>query len=162
MEGTLTSPSLHYTSEVLSDQLPPYNSQLYLGIFLKKADGSEGNLIGDGGVHHLGTNGEWPELSYRFRMEYWGRGYATEFIGSFMGFWWSLPREETSIQIRPGTIGLNDTPTKVVAERVYASVKLENKASQRVLQKAGFQRFEEKGQIWLTHWLQKITDSPHY
>lgn len=64
------SPSLQYTKDILSMEVPPHNSDLYLGIFLNKSDGNEGVLIGDGGIHHINTKGEWPELSYRFNMEY--------------------------------------------------------------------------------------------
>lgn len=32
-------------------QAPYHNSHVYFGIFLKKSDDSEGELIGDGGVH---------------------------------------------------------------------------------------------------------------
>ena len=44
-------------------QLPYENRHVYFGIFLKNSDGSEGNLIGDGGVHKMisETSG-WPEL----------------------------------------------------------------------------------------------------
>lgn len=49
---------------------------------------------------------------------------------------------------------MENTPGSIpqVAERVYASVKLDNKASKRVLEKAGFESFEVRGQDWQTHW----------
>ena len=150
MEGNNMSPDISYTEIMLEDELPPYDSQIYLGIFLKKSDNSDGDLIGDGGIYHLQTQGEWPELSYRFKKEYWNNGYATEFVIAFMRFWWSLPREPTTLQVHPSSVGFQNTHQ--ATERVYASVKLENKASQRVLEKAGFKLFEGMGSDWLTHW----------
>lgn len=39
------------TEMELNDELPPHNSShLYLGIFLNNSDGSEGDIIGDGGI----------------------------------------------------------------------------------------------------------------
>ncbi len=81
------SPNLSYTKSMLEEELEPCDSQIYLGIFLNNSDGNEGDLIGDGGMHHLRTQGEWPELSYRFKKEYWNKGYATEFVIAFMQFW---------------------------------------------------------------------------
>lgn len=152
MEGNNMSPNVSYTEEILEDQFPPYHSQVILGIFLKKSDGSEGDFIGEGGAHHLRTTGEWPELSYRFKKQYWNRGYATEFAKSFMRFWWNLPRETVNLQVRPTTVSNEDT-SSIIRERVYASVKQGNKASQRVLYKTGFELFNGTDQDWYTEWL---------
>jgi len=70
MGGENISPNLSYTKSMLEEELEPCDSQIYLGIFLNKSDGNEGDFIGDGGIHHLRTQGEWPELSYRFKKEY--------------------------------------------------------------------------------------------
>lgn len=142
MGGENMSPNLSYTKSMLEEELEPCDSQIYLGIFLNKSDGNEGDLIGDGGMHHLRTQGEWPELSYRFKKEYWNEGYATEFAIAFMQFWWSIPREPTRLRVRSNSVGFQDTP--LVVERVYASVKQENKASKRVLEKARFELFDVK------------------
>ena len=150
MEGNNMSPDLTYTKLMLEEELVPSDSEVHLGIFLKKSDGYESDLIGDGGVHNLRIQGEWPELSYRFKKEYWNKGYATEFATAFMQFWWSLPREPTRLQVRPNSVDFQNTP--MVTERVYASVKQENKASKRVLEKAGFELFEDIGNDSLTHW----------
>ncbi len=81
-------------------QISCRNPHLYFGIFLKNSDGSEGELIGDGGVHKIGlTHTEWSEFGYKFRKEYWGFGYATEFVCTFMQFWWNLPRMNARIEV---------------------------------------------------------------
>ena len=122
-------------------QAPYHNSHVYFGIFLKKSNGDEGDLIGDGGVHKFVSDQTgWPEFGYKFKKEYWGCGYATEFAKAFLEFWWSLPRTETRIQIAPSSVYLQDTPK--VVEQVYAWTTVDNIASQRVLQKAGFESFE--------------------
>lgn len=59
-----------------------------------------------------------------------------------MQFWWSIPREPTRLRVRSNSVGFQDTP--LVVERVYASVKQENKASKRVLEKARFELFDVK------------------
>lgn len=157
--GNNMSLDLNYTKQLLDEELPPHEYDLTLGIFLKKSDRSEGDLIGEGGVHHLRTKGEWPELSYRFKKEYWNKGYATEFAIAFMRFWWNLPREATVIEVRPKTVLQQDTPRvsqqdiPKVAELVYASVKKNNEASEKVLKKAGFEFFDaDMGDDGVTHW----------
>ena len=118
-----------------------HDSHLYFGIFLKKNDGTEGDLIGDGGVHKFVSNKTgWPEFGYKFKKAYWGQGYATEFAIAFMDFWLSLPRTQRSILVAASSINYQNTLD--VAELVYAWTTFENKASQRVLQKVGFEVFE--------------------
>lgn len=140
MEGQNMSLDLASSKDRLIEELVTSDSDLCLGIFLKKSDGSEGDLIGEGGLQNLLTEGEWPELSYRFKKEYWNKGYATEFVTAFMQFWWSLPRESANLKVRPNSVGLHHTG--LVEERIYANVKPENKASQKVLEKTGFNMLE--------------------
>ena len=152
MEGKNISPSKDYTGKLLKDQLPPYRTDIILGIFLKKSDGNEGDLIGDGGMDNLRTEGEWPSLNYRFKTEHWRKGYATEFGKAFMKFWWKLPDEPRTLQVRPNSVN-DQLDRSTVTERVYASVKIENEASQKVLEKIGFELFDaEMGDNGLTHW----------
>lgn len=68
-----------------------------------------------------------------------------------MKFWWNLPREPANLEVRSNSIDLENT-FKVegrlkVTEQVYASVKQENKASIKVLKKAGFELYEENYSI---------------
>lgn len=135
----LVSTDLNCSEDRLKKELPPYSSRLYLGIYLKKSDGSEGDLIGSGGMQNLHTLNGWPDLGYQLKKEYWNNGYATEFATAFMRFWSSLPREQTSFQVPYSSLDLQDRSE--IAERVYAKAKLDNKASQRVLEKVGFEPF---------------------
>jgi len=130
------------TFDKLKRLQPPYHdSHLYFGIFLKKSDGTEGDLIGDGGVHKfVSTKTGWPEFGYKFKKAYWGQGYATEFALAFIGFWLSLPRTQRSIQVTPSSIYHQDTLG--TTELIYAWTTSDNKSSQRVLQKAGFESFK--------------------
>lgn len=122
-------------------QSPFQDSRLYYGIFLKKDDGNEGDLIGDGGVHKiLSTQSGWPEFGYKFREKYWNKGYATEFAKAFMKYWWSLPRKQTTLQVHPASVNYLVTPK--VTEQVCAWTKSGNKASEKVLQKVGFESFQ--------------------
>jgi RimJ/RimL family protein N-acetyltransferase len=114
---------------------------VYFGIFLKEPDGSEGELIGDGGVHKFVSDEiGWPEFGYKLKKEHWGYGYATEFVKVFMEFWWNLTREPRSLLVRIPAPGLLYTPK--VRERVYAWTTRDNRASQRVLMKVGFEKIE--------------------
>ena len=113
-------------------------------------------MIGQGSMIYLPEQYPWPDLGYAFKKEHWNNGYATEFATAFMQFWWSLPREHTNLEVHPSTVGLQDTqPTASiprVAERVYASTEQDIKASQGVLEKAGFELFESMGTDSLTYW----------
>lgn len=122
-------------------QAPYNNSHVYFGIFLKKSNSREGELIGDGGVHKFTSDRTgWPEFGYKFKREYWGYGYATEFARAFMQFWWSLPRTDARISVASCSLNLQDTPK--VVEQVYAWTTVDNEASKGVLRKARFESFE--------------------
>ena len=116
-------------------------NNVYFFIFLKNLDGSEGDLIGDGGVHNFKSDSTgWPEFGYKFKKEFWGQGYATEFGKAFMQFWGSLSREDVVIPVAPSSIDNHDN--LYVKERLTAYTRNENLASKNVLQKLGFQTFE--------------------
>jgi len=117
------------------------NDSVYFFIFLKNLDGSEGNLIGDGGVHNLKSDSTgWPEFGYKFKKEFWGKGYATEFGKAFMEFWANIPRKDVEIPVNPSSINYYDN--LYVKERLTAYTRNENLASQNVLWKLGFQSFK--------------------
>ncbi|KAK0113427.1 hypothetical protein ONS95_013685 [Cadophora gregata] len=152
MEGTDISPNRDWTESLLEGNIPPYGSDMMLGIFLKNPDGSEGDLIGDGGMDNLRTGGEWPSLNYRLKTEYWYKGYATEFARAFMAFWRNLPRVPITLTVRPKSVD-DQQGSLHVTERVCASVKMKNEASQNVLEKLGFVLFDfELGDDALTEW----------
>ena len=156
MRNEPLSPDLSYTENVFPT--PPGEAaedDLWLGIFLKEPNNREGNLIGDGGVYYLLLSTEWPNLSDRIKEQYWNRGYATEFVRAFMRFWWRIPRHRQlkNLTIHPATLNAQDSPDQEVRERVYISVTHGNSANQKVLTKAGFEKFEGMGE-GTTHWRQ--------
>jgi ribosomal-protein-alanine N-acetyltransferase len=79
-----------------------------------------GELVGDASLHYDTTFGAW-ELSYGFRRDRWGRGYASE---------------AAQACVRHGF------ETMRVA-RIVADVDPANPASRRVLEKCGFVRVRE-------------------
>ncbi|RYE15691.1 MAG: N-acetyltransferase [Rickettsiales bacterium] len=110
-----------------------------VGIFLKKSDGTEGELIGDGGVFLLDNKDEkWPEVYYVLKKEFWNKGYATEFVKEFLGVWWSLPREYTRMHVQPISLG-NFFYHQEVKEQLGAEINMSNKGSIKVIEKAGFE-----------------------
>ncbi|KAH8790740.1 GNAT domain-containing protein [Hyaloscypha finlandica] len=143
----------------LQRALPPFTTDLYLGIFLRNPNGSEGELIGDGGMFRRpddnGVPRNWFEFGFRFKQEHWSRGYATEFGHAFMRFWWSLPRQQVSFEVAPST--LDRSETSQARERVVASVHKSNPRSESVLNKLGFEVFlsEPYDVDPMNHWLLK-------
>jgi RimJ/RimL family protein N-acetyltransferase len=139
----LPDSTLEKTEMKLKRLQPPYqDSHIYFGIFLKNPDNSEGEIIGDGGVHKfMGTDTGWPEFGYKFKKEFWGLGYATEFAKAFMEHWWNnFPRKRRKITIIPGSADFHDT--LAVTEQVCAWTKKDNEKSEKVLKKIGFQKFQ--------------------
>ncbi|KAK6079183.1 GNAT N-acetyltransferase [Seiridium cupressi] len=147
--------TVEQTEAKLKRLQPPYHgSHVYFGIFLKSSvEGSEGELIGDGGVHEFAhTETGWPEFGYKFKEEHWGRGYATEFARAFMQFWWALPRVGAQVDVALSSVGVLGKETSNPSagghttcwarEQVCAWTKIDNKASQRVLQKVGFEAYD--------------------
>jgi len=109
-----------------------------VGIFLKKSDGTEGELIGDGGVFSLDNKDEkWPEVYYVLKKEFWNKGYATEFVKKFLGVWWSLPRENTQMRVQAISSG-KIFYRQEAKERLGAEISMRNEGSIRVIEKAGF------------------------
>lgn len=97
-----------------------------------------GELIGSGGTHSLKSDFGWPELGYMFRSEFWGKGYATEFVRAYTASWAALPREEVEIMVDPRTV---DADGKTAEEQLIAITEDVNEGSQRVLRKCGWEHF---------------------
>jgi len=115
------------------------NDYAMVGIFLKKSDGTEGELIGDGGVFLLDNKDEkWPEVYYVLKKEFRNKGYATEFVKEFLGVWWSLPREDTRMRVQAISLGKFFYRTEA-KEQLGAEINISNKGSIRVIEKAGFE-----------------------
>lgn len=127
---------LEETRQKLSPFLPPNDEKTYnCAICLKDT----GELIGIGGCHKLLSMFGWPAIGYMVRKEFWGQGLATEFVKAWLQMWCELPRAEAELEIDRRTLlfeGEESSP-----EQVTAFTLLENVGSQRVLDKAGFERF---------------------
>ncbi|KAI0122010.1 acyl-CoA N-acyltransferase [Daldinia grandis] len=127
------------TRSALNRFLPPRSDETFLfGVFLP----STGELIGDGGIHTLGSSPcGWPEIGYRFRKEVWGQGYATEFVKALLKAWWDLPRKQSKIRVHSSSIQKGSNLDAV--EQIHANVELENIGSKKVLLKLGFVPFSK-------------------
>ncbi|KAI1086729.1 acyl-CoA N-acyltransferase [Rostrohypoxylon terebratum] len=126
----------------MRDFLPLSDKCRFLfGVFLA----STGELIGEGGVHNLKSpHCGWPEIGYKFKREFWGHGFATEFLDAFLKAWWKLPRIQAERRVCPSSLrNLKDHQPVAVAEQVYACAEVNNKRSRRVLEKVGFVQFSE-------------------
>lgn len=119
--------------EDLQPESPFRPNHYYLGIFLKKSDDNEGELIGEVGVH-IYSNG-WPSIYYYLKKKHWGKGYASEFVPFFISFWWSLPRMTTHLKLD----NLPDMDYQDKTEQLWGRAHVKNTGSQKVLKKAGFE-----------------------
>ena len=121
------------TQDNLGKMLPPNDVNMFnFAICLKEND----EFIGLGGCHQpLGELG-WPIIGYMFRSEHWGKGYATEFLSTFLRAWWSLPRQESELQVDRSTIR-NKPGEESCTECIIAVTREDNVASQNVLRKCG-------------------------
>lgn len=120
--------------EELQPEHPLICNQYYFGVFLKKSDDNEGELIGEVGVYlHFNA---WPSIYYYLKKNHWGKGYASKFVPPFISYWWSLPRMTTRIQLKnpPYT----DIQNKMT-EKLVGTAHVKNTRSQRVLEKAKFE-----------------------
>ncbi|KAJ3335592.1 hypothetical protein HDU93_004951 [Gonapodya sp. JEL0774] len=105
-----------------------------------------GEFIGIGGVYRLKGDFGWPELGYMFRMEYWGKGFATEFVRGFLEFYAAIPRIPVEIPVSESSIAhrsVTGENSVTVEEVLVAVIDAKNIRSQGVLEKSGFKRFEE-------------------
>ncbi|KUI57084.1 hypothetical protein VP1G_04456 [Cytospora mali] len=131
------------TATRLAVSLPPNDTQTFnCAICLR----GTGELVGVGGV--LRVTGEkltfgWPEVGYMLRREVWGKGFATEFLRAFLVMWEELPREvvERRVDVSSLVRRVEDGAAESVPEELIATIDGTNGASQRVLEKCGFQKF---------------------
>lgn len=127
---------LEATKKVMTARLPNDMVNYDFAICLAET----GKLIGTGGSHmRVGELG-WPVLGYMFRKDAWGKGYASEFLNTFIDAWWALPREEVNLKVDSSTVGSIEGEAQ---EEVIIAVTVENNpASQNVLRKSGFQHLK--------------------
>lgn len=110
-----------------------------------------GELIGQGGVHAFeqpagdaaaGPQLGWPEVGYMIRKEHWGKGIATEFLAAFVDMWTGLPREGTvGRKVAASSVGGAGGAATVVDEQLVAVIDSTNGASQKILERCGFEGF---------------------
>lgn len=136
------------TASKLALFLPPNDTKTFnCAICLRET----GELIGQGGVHAFeqpagdtaaGPQLGWPELGYMIRKEHWGKGIATEFLAAFMGAWAGLPREDvTGRKVIASSAEGAGEPAAVVEEQLVAVIDGTNGASQKILERCGFESF---------------------
>ncbi|KAJ5814890.1 hypothetical protein N7474_006667 [Penicillium riverlandense] len=124
------------TRELMNGFLPPNDTAtLNYAICLK----STGELIGQGGCHVYRAKHGWPEVGYMFRKEFWGQGFATEFLGAWLQYWGGLPRTEQEVRVEKAMV----TGEGRVPEQVIALIEPSNGGSQKVLLRSGFEPFRE-------------------
>ncbi|KAL7816070.1 acyl-CoA N-acyltransferase [Trichoderma aethiopicum] len=126
---------LEETRPKLNIFLPPKDESHYnFAICLKET----GDIIGIGGCHQLKSMFGWPAMGYMFRKEFWGKGLATEFTRAWLDMWCQLPRAEVEIEVDQRSIPEEEGKD---VEILTAFTSAENLASQKVLEKSGFERF---------------------
>ncbi|CEJ91063.1 hypothetical protein VHEMI06801 [[Torrubiella] hemipterigena] len=115
---------------------------------------STGEVIGTGGTHSRTGRLGWPELGYMLRKEFWGQGYASEFLSAFIEYWWSLPRTGEEIDVERASILAGEKNGSLVTECLAAVTDVDNIGSQKVMEKRGFVRvkksslaFEGRGEV---------------
>lgn len=101
---------------------------------------STGEVIGTGGVHSRTGRLGWPEIGYMLRKEFWGQGYASEFLRGFTQHWWSLPRAEEEVEVEGASIVADYRNGLLVTECLAAVTDVDNFGSQKVMEKHGFER----------------------
>uniref|UniRef100_L2G9F1 N-gnat n=1 Tax=Colletotrichum fructicola (strain Nara gc5) TaxID=1213859 RepID=L2G9F1_COLFN len=136
-----------HTLRTQPENLPPHDADNYdVSICLR----ATGRWIGIGGCKKP-SGGElgWPEIGYMLQKDYWGSGYATEFVQAFLGAWWSLPRSECEMAVERASVegekavsGRAGEVEGGVEEILTAVTATENPASQKILTKLGFEKFK--------------------
>lgn len=151
--------SIEETEHQLAPLLPTKsNISSFMYAICLRDDGDkrlEVELVGIGGVHRFprekGVHGDdveggygWPELGYLFKQEFWGQGLATEFVGAFLELWGALERTEVEMEVNTKSLQGDDVGDGTMArEMLVAIIDPCNGASGRVLQKCGFEKFDE-------------------
>ncbi|POR35796.1 Uncharacterized protein TPAR_04006 [Tolypocladium paradoxum] len=97
-----------------------------------------GEMIGTGGCYVVTGQFGWPVIGYMLRREFWGKGYATEFVNGFLEAWWALPRADVDVKVERSTV--ERAAEDGLARECIVAVTLDsNRASQNVLAKCKLQ-----------------------
>lgn len=127
------------------------------GVHKLNSSSSSSSSGEDGGEAGYG----WPELGYMFRREHWGGGLATEFVRAFLGLWEDLRREPAEMRVSAKSVvgvgvglvagGAGASGDRLAQQQrqactarevLVAVIDSKNAASQRILEKCGFERFD--------------------
>jgi len=108
-----TDITLGVLQSAIDDQQNAERSKIIWAVFLK----SDGSFIGELGLSYSGAKYRRGHIHYLLDPNYWGNGYATELVRALLEFGFK----------------------KFNMHRIEAGVATENKASIRVLEKAGMQ-----------------------
>jgi RimJ/RimL family protein N-acetyltransferase len=73
------------------------------------------------------------------RKEFWGQGLASEFLNAWLQAWRGLPRSERESRVAKEMVNSEG----LAQEHLIAITEEANSGSQKVLLKAGFERFRE-------------------
>ncbi|KAJ5134287.1 hypothetical protein N7448_000688 [Penicillium atrosanguineum] len=98
-----------------------------------------GEFIGIGGCHLYPAEHGWPEIGYMLRQNFWGRGLGSEFLSAWLRMWSDLPRTERESRVEQEMVAGEGE----VDEHLIAITEEKNVPSQKVLLKAGFEKFRE-------------------
>jgi RimJ/RimL family protein N-acetyltransferase len=142
--------NLEQTEEAFMKYLPPNDVNSFFWLIFERKTGA---FMGQGGLSWLSDLWlGWPEVGVQLRKEYWGQGYATEFLHAFLPIWWSLPRREVEIEVDRASVpsiqnGANNimtgSATPEVREHMLGLTHKHHVASIKTMQKAGFALFKE-------------------
>ncbi|KND91161.1 hypothetical protein TOPH_04146 [Tolypocladium ophioglossoides CBS 100239] len=122
---------LEWSRERLAKRLAPEGDAKYEFIICLA---STGEMIGVGGCHRADGELGWPVNGYMLRKEFWGKGYATEFVNGFLETWWALPRAEVDLKVEKSTV--EHAAEDGRARECIVAVTLDsNRSSQNVLAK---------------------------
>jgi len=130
---------LDETRKQLARHLPPNDLISFNCAIVDRASGA---IIGSGGCHRVSPVYGWPEIGYMFRVEYWRKGLATEFVRGFLELYAALPRHEVELQVHPATVaGTAADDDGRVDEIMVGLTTHENVVSQKILVGVGFEHF---------------------
>lgn len=129
--------NIEISRQKLAKFLPPNDERNFQYAICPRDNSQE--MIGVGGVYvHQGKFG-WPIINYMLQCEYWNKGYVSEFLGAFLELWWTLPREETQIEVEVDTVSGEGT---IKDECVTSFTTEANVGSQKVMTKNNMTLFK--------------------
>lgn len=99
-------------------------------------DQDSGNVIGDIGVHFIGSDGQQAELGITVAKDHHGKGYASEALEGIIGYLF----------------------TELGKHRITASVDPRNTASMRLMERIGFRKEGHfvKSLFWKNEWVDDV------